>query len=271
MENLQRERGRTGMTADGKGQKVNAFRCTFIQSYWISKACDIFLFLWMLIASRSSFGIMDQFAFCWHIHQYLCTHQTTGSRLDASCVLFISGVKTTIWVISTVFPSWIWMNLIGSSVNTRCTRKLSMVWELIFGENWEHWCVREDVKGQKVPTDQKHLDISSGFDLYNKHHCSPDEGSGFIIHNVTFTNTNKPISPFLQHQLILPLPLLFEIGGELMPHWEKSVERDFFLPQFGFNWKGRGQFQEAEDRKQKEFCKNQIITAWELTNLHWLL
>lgn len=46
------------------------------------------------IKVQSSFGTMDQFAFCWHMQQYLYIHQTTGSQLDALCVFFITGVRT---------------------------------------------------------------------------------------------------------------------------------------------------------------------------------
>lgn len=59
-------RERIGMIADGKGRRVNAFKFVFILSYWTSKARGMFLLWQMHITIQSSFGIMDQFAFCWH-------------------------------------------------------------------------------------------------------------------------------------------------------------------------------------------------------------
>lgn len=42
------------------------------------------------------------------------------------------------------------------------------------------------------------------------------------------------ISPLLQHQLILLLPLLLEMGGELVPNREERVETDLFLTSLWF-------------------------------------
>lgn len=58
----ERERERAGMIADGKGQRVNAFKFVFILSYWTSKPCDISLFL--RIEYRSSIFIGNNGLIC---------------------------------------------------------------------------------------------------------------------------------------------------------------------------------------------------------------
>lgn len=94
--------------------------------------------------------------------------------------------------------------------------------------------------------------ISAGFHLSDvKFKCSFE----------TVVKGKKQISPFLQHQLILLLPLLFEIGGKLVPNWEESVETDLFLTSLWFDWEGHGQLKEAEEREKGG--EDRWTTTWD--------
>lgn len=57
----------------------------------------------------------------------------------------------------------------------------------------------------------------------------------------------KNISPFLQHHLIVLLPLLFEIGGKLVPNREEGAGRDLLLSRLGFDGEGHAQLREPAE------------------------
>lgn len=99
------------------------------------------------------------------------------------------------------------MHLIGSSPNTRCPPNEE---GLGTRENWETG-VFIKMLVLRVPI-QSQTNASAGFyfsDMMFKCSFEPVPGK---------EKGKKKISPFLQHQLILLLPLLFEIAGKLVPN-----------------------------------------------------
>lgn len=135
------------------------------------------------------------------------------------------------------------MHLIGSSPNTRCPRD-----EESLGTR-ENWGTGVFIKMlvQRVPGRVKQIS-QQGFiclTLCSNAHLSRCQ---FLKEK---RKKKKKISPFLQHHLVLLLPLLFEIGGKLVPNWEESVETDLFLTSLWFYWEGHGQFKEAEKRENR--------------------
>ena len=59
-------------------------------------------------------------------------------------------------------------------------------------------------------------------------------------------------SPLRQHGLVLLLPLLFEIGGELVPHGEQRVGRNLFLAGFGLHREEDCELQKSDIYRRRE-------------------
>ena len=60
-----------------------------------------------------------------------------------------------------------------------------------------------------------------------------------------------PGLPVLEHLLVLPLPLVLEVRGELVPEGEEGSRGDLLLPRPGLHREGHAQLQEPRTRNQE--------------------
>lgn len=133
------------------------------------------------------------------------------------------------------------MHLIGSSPNIRCPPN-----EEGLGTRGKlgNWCVYKNAGSESFNSRVKQIP-QQGFIFLTW--CS----NAHLSRCQEKERGKKKISPLLQHQLILLLPLLFEIAGKLVPNWEEGAETDLFLTSLWFYWEGHGQFKEAEKREKR--------------------
>lgn len=151
------------------------------------------------------------------------------------------------------------MCLIASSPNTRCPPNEQ---RLGTRENWETGVFIERL----VPRAPRRVNQMSlqGF-------ICPTFCSNAHLSRCQFRKEKrkiKKVSPLLQHQLILLLPLLLEIGGKLVPNGEEGVETDLFLTSLWFYWEGHGQLREAEKREKRRSGHQRAWSLFTRTSAH---
>lgn len=102
---------------------------------------------------------MDQFAVCWHIHLYLCIHQTTGSWVEAAVFFSLLGWRIRFGSFQ-LFPP----HHLNASDRIFTQHKMSSRWGK-FGNSGKlgNWCVYKIVGSES--SRKSKTNISAGFHL----------------------------------------------------------------------------------------------------------